>query len=323
LGWRAFLMNEIIKPYLPMLYPNVTLNGLAPTDPVSFMYLKGQRRHFTSDGRAYPSLLGKLALDVINASRNRAIKRIESLYDAIYIDEGQDLRGNDLCVLEKLLRSSITIHIVLDPRQSTLSTAQRDDKYRKKYPNAMVINLYRFWESKGLLSIDYLYETWRFTPRLALFSDLIFEPELNLGRTVSNVMLRGRHDGIYLIPKEELREYSIEHMATALTIRESEKLVAYESINIGLSKGMSRDDIVICATKPIEDLLIRGKRLSPSSACSLYVAVTRARYSVALAVTNPEAIAKAMRASHSIWKDVHVKLLTEEATGRSSYDALA
>jgi len=315
-GWRSFLLNEIVKPYLPKLYPNVSLQGLAFNDPESFQYLKGYQRYISADGWAYPSLFGKLAFDVIKASGYRALQRIEHLYDSIYIDEGQDLRGNDLCVLEALLKSSITIHIVLDPRQSTLSTAARDKKYREKYQSANIINLFRLWEKAGRLTIETMNETWRFTPQIAHFSDLIFEDDLNLGETVSNVPLRGRHDGLFLISKSEVAEYSNKYQATALAVRKSQEIDAYESINFGLSKGMSRDDVVIVATAPIEELLTKGKRLLPSSACGLYVAVTRARYSVAIAVEQPNEVARAMHSPDSIWKDIPIRLLGAE-TGSS------
>jgi len=308
-GWRSFVLNEIVKPYLPTLFPDVELKGLALGDPLSFKYLSGARRYFTRDGRVYPSLLGKLAFDIIKTSKGRAIQRIECLYDSIYIDEGQDLRGNDLNVLLELLRSSIDIHIVLDPRQSTLSTAPKDAMHKKHYSFAAIVNLFKDWESKSLLTITYLNETKRFTERIARFSDLIFEVGLGFSATISNVPERGFHDGIFLVDQKKLEDYSFAHRATALAVQESQKIDAYESVNFGKSKGMTRDDVVIKATKPIEDLLIRGKRLSPGSACGFYVAVTRAKYSVALAVNNPEKTLAAMTAGDSIWRDINVQVV--------------
>ena len=78
---------------------------------------------------------------------------------------------------------------------------------------------------------------------------------------------------------------------------------------------MTREDVVIKASEPIEKLLTTGTRLSPSSACGFYVAVTRARYSVAIGVKDPAKVAKAMRAPGSLWRDVPVKLLDEQGIG--------
>lgn len=62
-GWRAFLLNEIVLPYLPTLYPGIQFNGLASKDPPSFQYLSGPSKYLSRDGRAYPSFLGKLAFE--------------------------------------------------------------------------------------------------------------------------------------------------------------------------------------------------------------------------------------------------------------------
>ena len=295
LGWKAFLLNEIVLPYLPRLYLDVQLHGLAPSDPQSFKFLKGESRYLTKDGRAYPSMLGKLAFDVINASNSAAIRRLEQLFDSIYIDEGQDLRGNDLCVLEALFKSSINITIVLDPRQSTLSTADRDSKY-KNYQYARIIKLYRLWERKKLLEIKICNETHRFIPDIALLSDRIFSDELHLEKTISHVKPRGTHDGVYLINKNDLSSYASKHDATLLSLKESSRFGVPHAMNFGASKGLTRDDVFIFATNPIEKFLMQGTPLSEKSACGFYVALTRARYSVAIAVKYPD---KVLSASHN------------------------
>lgn len=305
IGWCAFLLDEIVLPYLPALYPGVQLKGLAPRDPATFQYLRGRSVYLNNDGRAYPSHLGKLALDVIKASNGSAIGRLECLYDRIYIDEAQDLRGNDLCVIEKLLRSSIEMKLVLDPRQSTLSTAERDRKYAS-YACAKVIELYRQWEKKRLLEIEFESRTRRFTPQIAAFSDLIFGGGLGFEDTVSDVQPRGYHDGVFIIDKTDAERYVGEHGATVLALQKSEQLGFPETFNFGKAKGLTRDDVVVIATGPIEALLLKGTPLSDKSACGFYVAVTRARYSVAIAVSKPEKTIAAMRESGSIWSTVNV-----------------
>lgn len=306
-GWCAFLLNEIIRPYLPVLYPDIQLAGLAMKEPSTFQYLKGHHRYFTRDGFAYPSFLGKLAFDVIKASKGGAIRRIENVYDAIYLDEAQDIRGNDLCVLEELLHSRIRLFIVLDPRQSTLSTTSRDSKYKKRYQGHGILELYRLWERKGLLSIEFKNETFRSTPPIASFSDAILGPNIGLERTVSNVQERGYHDGIFLIDKSSTEVYSKAHHATLLAMRESDSYPAIETINFKMSKGVTRDDIIVVATDPIEQFLSKGKSLAPESACGFYVAVTRARYSVAIAVKDPDKTIAAMTAL-PLWEGVSLQL---------------
>lgn len=308
-GWKAFQLHDIVRPYLPLLYPGTRLRGLSNRDVDLDKRPGGTARYLTRDGDAYPSLLGKLTLDVIDSSRGAAIRRLEYLYDSIYIDEAQDLRGNDLCVLERLLRSSIDVHVFLDPRQSTLDTAEKDQKYKKNYPNAEVINLYREWGRKGLLDIRYENETHRSIAPIATLSDIIIGDELGFGSTVSVVEPRGRHDGIYVIAKSDLNRYVNEYSATLLAFQKSKKYGISDSINFRKSKGMTRDDVVIVATGPIEKFLTAGAPLRPVSVCSFYVAVTRARYSVALAVENPEKVFRSISDNGSMWDGISVKKL--------------
>ena len=307
MGWCAFLISEIIRPYLPMLYPDISLHGMAQSDPDTFLGLTDAARYINRNGNAYPSHLGKLALDTIVASNGAAVERIECLYDRFYIDEAQDLRGNYLCVLEVLLGSQIDIRLVLDPCQSTLSTAPRDRKYAKKYEYAKIIDLYRQWEKKRLLEIEYDNETHRFTPQIALFSDHIIREALGLERTRSKILPRGHHDGIFLVDKRNIQGYVNKYSPTVLAIQSSAQLGFPESFNFGKSKGLSRDDVLIIATDPIEKLLIKCKPLPPKSACGFYVAVTRARYSVAIAVSNPENTLTEMRDPSSKWRDIQVQ----------------
>lgn len=309
MGWKAFQLHDIVRPYLPLLYPNIRLRGLSIRDVDLRERPTGSDRYLTRGGDAYPSLLGKLSLDVIDASKGAAIKRLERLYDSIYIDEAQDLRGNDLCVLERLLKSDISVHIFLDPRQSTLSTAEKNRKYKKNYPNAEVIKLYWEWEKKGLLDIRYENETHRSIAPIAALSDIIVGDELGFGSTVSAVEPRGRHDGIYIIAKSDLNRYVKEYGATLLALQMSEKYGISDSMNFRKSKGMTRDDVVIVTTGPIEKFLTTGAELKPVSVCSFYVAVTRARYSVALAVENPCNTLAGIERS-SLLNELDIRLLT-------------
>ena len=308
-GWKAFQLHDIVRPYLPLLYPGIRLRGLSNRDVNLDKRPSGVARYLTRDGDAYPSLLGKLTLDVIDSSKGAAIRRLECLYDSIYIDEAQDLRGNDLCVLERLLRSSIDVHIFLDPRQSTLSTAENDRKYTQNYPNAEVIKLYREWEGKGLLDIRYENETHRSIAPIAALSDIIVGDELGFGPTVSAVEPRGRHDGIYIIAKSDLDRYVSEYGATLLALQKSEKYGISDSMNFRKSKGMTRDDVVIVTTGPIEKFLTSGTALKPVSVCSFYVAVTRARYSVALAVDNPERVFRSISSKGMAWSNISISKL--------------
>lgn len=295
MGWKAFELNEIVRPYLPILYPERKLRGMAFKRLNLRNHPKGVQRYLTSDNDAYSEFLGKLSFDLIQKSDKSAIRRLEWQYDAIYIDEGQDLRGNDLQVIKELLKSEIRVHLFLDPRQSTLSTTSQDTKYKTKYASVNIINLYREWEQEGLLQISYKNVTHRCGEKIALLSDLILPDTLNLPPTISKVESRELHNGVYIISKDAIQQYANQHHATLLAVQQSSNYKVPEAINFKKSKGLTRDDVLIVSTNTIENYLLNNTELPSESMCGFYVAVTRARYSVAIAVNDPKAVINKMK----------------------------
>ena len=59
--------------------------------------------------------------------------------------------------------------------------------------------------------------------------------------------------------------------------------------NFGTVKGLTFDRVIIYPTKSITAFLPKGTKLKPKTACGLYVAVTRAKHSVAFVVPIPAA----------------------------------
>lgn len=303
MGWMTFLLNEIVSPYLPLKYPHVQLKGLG-VNPPSFQYLKGSRRYFDRDGGAHPDTLAKLAVDVIKASKNAPIKRLELLYDAIYIDEAQDLRGNDLEIIKSLFKSEIDTTVVLDPRQSVLATTKHDTK-NKQYKGVKALDFYTNLELQKLCSIDILNETHRFIQEIATFSDLIINGHGKFPETISHVTSRGEHRGIFIIPKDQIREYTKRYNATIL--RWNKRSGSYPGLpvaNFGECKGMQCDHVVVIATTAFVNFLTKGAPLSEESACKFYVAATRARYSVAIAVNDAESVFTAISQPSSAFCDM-------------------
>lgn len=303
MGWMAFLLNEIIRPYLPLKYPAIELRRLG-IDPSTFQYLKGSNRYFNKDGDAYPGTLAKLAVDVVKASKNAPIKRLELLYDAIYIDEAQDLRGNDLEIIASLFKSNIVTTVVLDPRQSVLATTKHDAK-NKPYRGVKVLGFYRKMEEANLCVVEELNETHRFVPEIAAFSDFVISDHGSFSKTISHVMGKDEHQGIFIISKNAVQAYAEKYNATILRWnKDSGSYPGLSVANFGECKGMQCDHVVIVATAPITDFLIKGTPLSEESACKLYVAATRARYSVAIAVDDVEKVAMAISQSASALCDM-------------------
>jgi hypothetical protein len=75
-------------------------------------------------------------------------------------------------------------------------------------------------------------------------------------------------------------------------LRESKAIARTSDLpfrNFGKVKGLTFDRVLIYPTDPITKYLTDGTELKPKTACGLYVAVTRAKHSVAFVVPNPTA----------------------------------
>ena len=287
LGWFGFLMAHWVRPYLPLLFHDRRLRGLN-FDGDPGQYVTGEMRFLDGDGRAYRRHLAHLAVDVNAASAGAVIDRLSRLYDTIYVDEVQDLNGYDLEVLDALLASAIDLMLVGDLRQALLLTNPRDPK-NKQYKGIQIKSWFDERTSDGRLAVDHENETWRCNQAIASFADRIFDTGWGFPATVSHNHEQTGHDGVFAVAAADVADY----VATfqPLCLRHS-AAVAKDAdlpfVNIGIAKGMEVERALIWPTKGVLDFLAKGKRLGPTPCCSLYVAVTRARASVAMVVDRPE-----------------------------------
>lgn len=283
MGWFAFLLRHCVRPYLPLLFQNQQLRGLNfDGKPVGGRYATGVARYFDAGGGAYRLHLSKLAFEVLKMSRGAAMDRISHIYDEIYIDEVQDLTGCDLHILERLLQAeSMDLHMVGDVRQSVFDTNPQDPNL-KKYRGVAMLDWFELYEEKGLLDVSHNVETWRSNQAIADFSDQLFPAEFTFASTISRQVTATGHDGMFAITAADVPSYVDQFQAQPL--RESKTTARTSDLpfrNFGKVKGLTFDRVVIYPTAPIAKYLTDGTELKPKTACGLYVAVTRAKYSVA------------------------------------------
>ena len=286
-GWFSFLMAHWVRPYLPLRFRDQRLLGLN-FDGDPGQYATGQTRFLDSEGRAYKRHLAHLAMDVNAASRTAVIDRLSRIYHAIYVDEVQDLNGYDLDVLDALIESSIALTLVGDVRQALLMTNPRDPRNRQ-YKGVHIKTWFDERERAGRLLVTHESRTWRSNQAIADFADSIFDPDWGFPPTLSCNNKTTGHDGVFTVSPTHSIAYAAEF--DPLCLRHSAavaKAVPLPFTNIGIAKGMDVERVLIWPTRGALDFLSKGKRLDPTPCCSLYVAVTRARASVAFVVERPE-----------------------------------
>ena len=309
-GWYSFLINHVLRPYLPLVFPKQLISGFifdAGEERLSLRYKKKNdpRRYFSKADMVYKDYIEELAAHVMNRAGGLVENRLGRIYDEIIIDEAQDISRSGLDVVERLLRQQqVRCLLTADSRQSLLDSSLSSKK-NKSADRQNLIHWYRRLENEGYLTVVEKAETYRFNQAIASFSDAIFTNILGFTPTVSRMKERSGHDGVFLVAKEDLDDYHAAFNPTVLRAskRSWEEQEMLEPINFGVSKGRTYPRVLILATVPIQDFCLKGKKLKDKSACAFYVAVTRAQYSVAIAIDKSRnALEKAAPNHLPIWR---------------------
>lgn len=287
MGWYAFLLRHCVRPYLPLQFSDQRLRGLNfEGDPGR--YASGVSRFFDAEGRAYRLHLSKLAYEVSKASKGAVVDRIAHIYDEIYIDEVQDLTGCDLHIVEQLMNAAgLDVHMVGDVRQSVFDTNPQDPNL-KQYRGVNMLNWFELHQKSGLLEVAQNAVTWRANQLIASFSDTLFPATFTFDPTVSNQDQTTDHDGVFAIAEPDVPAYLQRFDPQPLRERiTTARDVDLPFRNFGKVKGLTFDRVLIYPTSTITRFLTSGTQLAPRTACGLYVAVTRAKHSVAFVVPDP------------------------------------
>jgi hypothetical protein len=177
--------------------------------------------------------------------------------------------------------SPLDLNMVGDIRQAILLTNVHDLKNRQ-YKGIKVIDWFRAQEKAGRLTIVSQNVSWRSPPAIAQLADLAIDATLGFPATESRAMTPIGHAGIFTVAVADAERYAAEHNALCLRSRaDTGACCQLPYVNIGNAKGLEAAHVLIWPTEPMLQFLRRGKPLRPQSASALYVAVTRARASVA------------------------------------------
>jgi hypothetical protein len=287
MGWYTFLLDHIVRPYAPSVteLQGSRVKGLAWVDGTLPWNLPGVNFYLNSAGDVYSERLGLLASKTLEAVGESVIDRLERIFDEIYIDEVQDLRGNDLNVLNALLRSKIRVVLVGDVRQRLLSTS-KSSKKNKKYDGLGLADWFHEMDKKKLLDLQTIQETWRCCPEVIQFADQMFTS----GRfppTESKVTVPdGMHHGVWVVEEPHIEEYIRRFRPACYRDSVRTKLVGTDSaMNFGLCKGATEEHVLIFPTEPMKKFWKdKTNNLADKSRMNAYVAITRARWSVAIYV---------------------------------------
>ncbi len=279
LPWFTFLLSHCVRPYQHFKYDKHRIDKLILSEGISARYkAESDDKHYLLDKRTiYSDKLSKFSIKCNELSSGLVIDRLESLFDLLFVDEVQDFSGEDLDLLQVFLASKIRLTCVGDPRQSTFST--NNSRKNSRFKGFEIEKKFRGWERKGLCTISSRTDCYRSVQSICDFGDRLYP---SMANTVSKNMETVDHLGIFCISKKEAIAYHQTFSPQSLCWNILSNTLGLDAINFGLSKGSTFDRVLIFPTKEIENYLQTGnpENLKDGTKAKLYVAITRAKFSV-------------------------------------------
>ncbi|MFB7143367.1 UvrD-helicase domain-containing protein [Agrobacterium deltaense] len=278
LSWFTFLLRELTRPYQNVLY-TTRADGIHWVQGRSDKYATADnvgRYYFGNSKFIYSDKIARFALECEKESLGKVFARLRQRFDRIYIDEIQDMAGWDLELLEAMMKAGVNLTLVGDHRQPTFRT-----NYAGKnsgYSGYKIIKKFREWHKRGLCVLEYQSHTHRCNQAITDFADALYGEEPKTKSLSTKVT---DHDGVFHIGLEDVADYVKTWQPQVLRYDKKSKCADLPAMNFGISKGMTFDRVLIFPTKLMSDWLKTGddKHIDGSRA-KIYVAVTRARYSV-------------------------------------------
>lgn len=305
-GWFSFLLEDMVRPYQRCIVPerisNIILNsadphlGIAKNGKRFYIQGRGEKingklnpLHFVTkeDNRAHTHYLAKLAATIHKQTSGKPMRRLAKIYDAIFIDEIQDLVGWDFDVIHSIFDSgACDLYCVGDFRQTVYQTSESNKK-----PQTSTEKLAEF--KKMGFTIDNLAISWRSIQSICDLADRLHEKDGFYLPTRSQITTVPQeyadHQGVFAVPTLCVCDYVKTFNPVILRWDRRTKIELGKCqmvYNFGESKGLSFDRVLIFPPKKHAQFLSGNTTAfddarTDDSRNKLYVGITRARYSVA------------------------------------------
>ena len=287
--WFSFLLQQGVKPYQSYIYEG-DISGLFLVNQKSGVKFNTNRGpvyyseretgyYISKSGQIYSDKISCFVVKANEKSNGIVIERIKRLYPNIFIDEVQDLSGYDLELIKLLENVCCNLILVGDPHQVTYHT--HEENKNKKYKDGCIAEY--VMDNCNSIKIDdtTLNVSYRNPQQICDLANQLY-PEMKPCHS-KGLSISSEHVGVYMVRLSHVDEYMKKYKPIQLRDRANKTVrPEYPVMNYGNSKGLTMDHVIIYPTKPIMAWLKnRSKVLKGQSRAKLYVAITRARYSVA------------------------------------------
>jgi DNA helicase-2/ATP-dependent DNA helicase PcrA len=289
--WFTFLLRDLARPYRRALYED-RIAGIHFEEGRSKKFTRRSATsnyYFTQGRLIYSDKISEFICECDRLTAGAVMRRLLLRFDHVMIDEVQDLAGYDLEVLELMLKAGITLTMVGDHRQATFST--NNSLKNKRFAGPNIIKKFCDWDKRRLVELVYQNETHRCNQQITDLADSLFPEE---PRTKSLCFADTGHDGIFFVRRSDVDDYVRYYQPQVLRLDKRTNCNDHIAMNLGESKGLSFDRVIIFPHGLGERWLTSGDRKNiEGSRAKMYVGITRARHSVAFVLDGSGAIPNA------------------------------
>jgi hypothetical protein len=277
-SWFSFILREGIRPYQTEVTPagRVGTIDFLSEQPWSAKKSDFDAYFLTRGNDVYVDHAAEFAYEADVRSGGLVVQRLERMYTHLFIDEVQDLAGYDLDLIERLFHSKLVVTAVGDPRQATFHTNKSTKN--SQFKGAHIAD----WVQRKKFATQHWTDCYRCHQLICDFADALY-PTWPKSRSVG--VTDTGHDGIHRITRDKVEAYMAEHRPVVLRYWSRTNTMGQRAYNIGSVKGRTFARVLIFPTKPMLKYLKSGALADVGDVPKFYVAVTRARHSVAF-VTN-------------------------------------
>lgn len=302
-GLFSFYLEDLVRPYQRAIFARrineIFFNDRNPHIPPKSKYpLPGCQeqledksynpRHYLTacETKAHTGFLAKLAARIAKSTKNAAAIRLGEIYSQVYFDEVQDLVGWDYDVLKILSKSmNSPISCVGDFRQTVYETS-----FGHKHPQTAQEKIKAF-EDMGF-DLQSLPLNRRCIQAICTVADTVHNGAY--AQTTSGVTVIptefAHHVGAFIVKHSDVADYIAAYDPIVLRwqINSGKKILPEGSrcYTFGSSKGLGFDRVMILPVESQEDFILKKVHVFETEAAQnkMYVAITRARYSVGFIV---------------------------------------
>lgn len=286
-GWFTFLLRDGVRPY-----HNSVSNGKRA---MSVNFIQGsrasirglmtvpetntERYYFDSERKIYTDVISKFVFKCNEATDGLVINRLEQIYSSIFIDEVQDLAGWDLDFLKLLMNSKLRTRFVGDPRQVTYSTNHAPKN--RQYRDENIVKFFLELQNQGICEVQTQESCLRCNQVICDLANRVFP---HLPSANSDTKMNDEEDGIIILKEDDVPSYIDKNKPIILRYNKNSNTLGYPALNYGASKGSTFERVLIFPTKGMEKFLKSGNIDDVGDKAKFYVAITRARHSVAFVI---------------------------------------